>query len=230
MKTKINFFIILLVAASLTGCGKVQEKLEKKVDEQVQKSTEEVSKQLKEADSLTKSAGEQMDKEAKVKEALDEQKILDDPNGQWAVDANASSTYASDETDKNAGWSPNKMTGKPDVDNYGDNGDAWAPKQSDKGIEWVKLTFPKAVNATDIKIRQSYGPGAIIKVELIDDRGKSHAIWEGVDKTKYEPDKIRYFISSFDKTAYKTKTVKITLATNTVQGWNEIDAVQLVGE
>ena len=38
------------------------------------------------------------------------------------------------------------------------------------------------------------------------------------------------FNVSFEKTAYKTKTVKITLATNSVSGWNEIDAVQLVGE
>jgi hypothetical protein len=31
------------------------------------------------------------------------------------------------------------------------------------------------------------------------------------------------------KTAYKAYRVKITLATNVVPGWNEIDAVQLVG-
>ena len=54
-------------------------------------------------------------------------------------------------------------------------------------------------------------------------------MFEGVDKTKYEQEKIQYFIAKFDKTDYKTKTVKITLATNSVPGWNEIDAVQLVG-
>ena len=32
------------------------------------------------------------------------------------------------------------------------------------------------------------------------------------------------------KTAFKTQRVKITLAINTVSGWNEIDAVQLIGE
>jgi hypothetical protein len=31
------------------------------------------------------------------------------------------------------------------------------------------------------------------------------------------------------KTAYKTDRVKVTLATNVVEGWDEIDAVQLVG-
>jgi len=230
MKTTLNLILILLLAVSIGACGKLKEKFEKKVDEQVneqvQKTTEEVNKQLKQADSL-KSAGEQMDKETKIKEALDEEQILKDPKGQWAIDADASSTYASDNV---SGWSPVKMTGKPDVENYGDNGNAWASKEADKGIEWVKLTYKKPVNATEIRIRQTYGPGAIIKIELIDEKGKSNTVWEGVDKTKYEPNKIKYFNVSFEKTAYKTKTVKITLATNSVSGWNEIDAVQLVGE
>jgi hypothetical protein len=33
----------------------------------------------------------------------------------------------------------------------------------------------------------------------------------------------------FPKTAFRTDHVKVTLATNVVPGWNEIDAVQLVG-
>ena len=208
----------------------ISEKIEKKVDEQVQKQSKEVDKQLEKADSLTKSAAEQTEKEMKVKEALDEETILDDPNGQWAVSADASSSYSTDPKNKESSWSPYKMVGKPDVDKYGDNGNAWASKNPDKGIEWVKLTFPKAVNATGIRIRQSYNPGAVIKIELIDDKGKNHTVWSGVDDTKYETGKIKYFSTNFDKTDYKTKTVKITLATNSVSGWNEIDAVQLVGE
>lgn len=234
MKTKINFVIIFLLAAGLIGCSKISDKIEKKVGEkvnqEVQKQTEEVNKQLQTADSLTKSAGEQTEKEMKVKEALDEEKILNDPNGEWASDADASSTYSADPKDKESGWSPYKMVGKPDVESYGDNGNAWASKSPDKGIEWVKLTFPKAVNATGVRIRQTYGPGAIIKIEIIDDKGKNHTVWSGVDDTKYKPNMIKYFTTNFDKTNYKTKSVKITLATNSVPGWNEIDAVQLVGE
>ena len=230
MKTSINFVIISILAAGLIGCSKISDKIEKKVDEQVQKQTEEVNKQIQQADSLTKSAAEQTEKEMKVKEALDEEKILNDPNGEWASDADASSTYSTNPKNKETGWSPYKMVGKPDVDKYGDNGNAWASKSPDKGIEWVKLTFPKAVNATGIRIRQSYNPGAIIKIELTDDKGKNHTVWSGIDDTKYETGKIKYFTTNFDKTDYKTKTVKITLATNSVSGWNEIDAVQLVGE
>ena len=234
MKTSINFVIIFFLATGLIGCSKISDKIEKKVNEeateQIQKQTGEVNKQLKQADSLTTSASEQTEKEMKVKEALNEEKILNDPNGEWASDADASSTYSTNPKDKETGWSPYKMVGKPDVDKYGDNGNAWASKNPNKGIEWVKLTFPKAVNATGIRIRQSYNPGAVIKIELIDDKGKNHTVWSGVDDTKYETGKIKYFSTNFDKTDYKTKTVKITLATNSVSGWNEIDAVQLVGE
>ena len=234
MKTSINFIIISLLAAGLIGCSKISDKIEKKVNEkateQIQKQTEEVNKQLQQADSLTKSAAEQTEKEMKVKEALDEEAIQNDPNGQWAVNADASTTYSTEPKNKESAWSPYKMVGKPDVDKYGDNGNAWASKNPDKGIEWVKLTFPKAVNATGVRIRQSYNPGAIIKIELIDEKGKNNTVWKGIDDTKYEPEKIKYFSMNFDKTSYKTKSLKITLATNSVPGWNEIDAVQLVGE
>lgn len=233
MKTKINLILILLLAVTIVACNKIKESVEKKVDEkvneQVEKTKEDANKKIQEMDSTLKSAGEEIDKDVKIKEALDEEIILNDIKGQWAKDADASSTYAS-ENSKNASWSPDKLTGKPDVEKYGDNGNAWASKNQDKGIEWLKLTFPKAVNATDIRIRQSFNPGAIIKIDLIDNKGKSHTVWEGTDKIKYEPNTIKYFTASFDKTAYKTKTVKITLATNSVNGWNEIDAVQLVGE
>jgi hypothetical protein len=35
---------------------------------------------------------------------------------------------------------------------------------------------------------------------------------------------------AFAKTPYLVVAVRLTLATNTVPGWNEIDAVQLVGD
>jgi hypothetical protein len=234
MKTKINLIIAFMLAFLIGACGKVKESVEKKIDEkieeQVQKTTEEVDKQLKQADSLLESAGEQIDKESKIKEALDEEKILKDSKGQWANDAEASSTYGDPNNDMNFNWLPLKMIGKPDVESYSDDGNAWASKTPDSGIEWVIVRFPKSVNASEIRIRQSYNPGAIIKIELTDDKNKNHIIWEGVDKTKYKKDKIQYFTVNFPKTSFKTRTAKITLATNSVPGWNEIDAVQLVGE
>jgi hypothetical protein len=86
------------------------------------------------------------------------------------------------------------------------------------------------VHATELRIRQSNAPGAIIKVELIDDKGGRHGIFSGVDETAYPPQTISWFNAKTDKTDYLVKGAVITLATNAVDGWNEIDAVQLVGE
>ena len=118
------------------------------------------------------------------------------------------------------------MTGAPNVERYGDDEKAWAPKTEDSGIEWVDLKFAKPVFATEVRVRESCGSGAIIRLELFDELGAAHPIWSGADPTK----ELNYLIVKFPKTTYKTNRVKLTLATNAVKGWNEIDAVQLVGK
>jgi hypothetical protein len=155
--------------------------------------------------------------------ALKQDEIKNDPNGQWAVQASASSTY--NDAQGTAGWSANQMTGKPDVEKYGDDGRAWAPKTQDGGIEWVDLKFPKPVHATEVRVRESCGSGTIIKAEVFDEQGNAHTIWAGNDPTT----ELNYLITKFPKTTFKTDRVKLTLATNVVPGWNEIDAVQLIG-
>ena len=153
--------------------------------------------------------------------ALDE--IKNDPKGQWAIEAAASSSYQ--DAKGATGYSPDQAVGAPNVDRYGDNGSAWTPKTEDAGIEWIDLKFPKPVHATQVRVRESCGSGAVIKVEVFDEQGAGHAVWSGNDPTK----DLNYLMVKFPKTAYKTARVKVTLATNVVPGWNEIDAVQLVG-
>ena len=222
MKRFIYLFIVL--AFIFAGCGKKDDA--KKEDKANNQQKEDAAIQQKKEDSI-KAVKDKMDREQKVKDALEEDKILKDSLGQWVTGAEASSTY---QDHKGAdSWSAEQLIGPPDVDTYGDNGKAWTSKDQEKGIEWIKLTYDKAVNPTEIRIRQTFNPGSIIKVELIDVKGKSHTVWEGVDKTKYEPDKIQYLKVKFDKTDYKTKSVYITLATNSLPGWKEIDAVQLIG-
>lgn len=156
-----------------------------------------------------------------------DENYLADASGQWAITAKASSTYAS-KTGENASWSPEQMTGEPNVKVYGDNGFAWASKEQDKGMEWVKLTFEKEVNVTEIRIKETFNPGAITKIELIDTDKNSHVVYKNTAEKRDAS--MQYLVASFEKTDYKTKTVKITIDSPTVTGWNEIDAVQLVGE
>src|SRR5271163_4493440 len=155
--------------------------------------------------------------------ALKQDEIKNDPKGQWAISATASSTY--NDAQGNAGWSANQATGAPNVDKYGDDGHAWTSKTPDAGIEWLDLKYPKPVHAEEVRIRESCGSGAVIKVETFDEQGAAHTLWAGNDPTT----ELNYLLIKTPKTSYKTDHVKITLATNVVPGWNEIDAVQLVG-
>jgi len=155
--------------------------------------------------------------------ALQQDEIKNDPNGQWAIQATASSTY--NDAKGTAQWSANQATGAPNVDKYGDDGAAWAPKTQEGGIEWLDLKYPKPVHATEVRVRESCGSGAVIKIEVYDEQGGAHAIWQGNDPTK----ELNYLIAKFPKTTFKTDRIKVTLATNVFPGWKEIDAVQLVG-
>src|SRR6185437_13260994 len=101
----------------------------------------------------------------------------------------------------------------------------WALKTPDGGIEWLDLKYPKPVHATEVRVRESFGSGAVIKIEVYDEQGAAHAVWQGNDPTT----DLNYLMVKFPKTAFTTDRVKVTLATNVVSGWNEIDAVQLVG-
>jgi len=155
--------------------------------------------------------------------AMKQDEIKNDPNGEWAIQATASSTYG--DAQGTAGYSANQATGVPNVDHYGDNGAAWTAKTADGGIEWLDLKYPKPVYASEVRVRESCGSGAVIKVEIFDEKGAAHSVWQGNDPTK----DLNYLIVKFPKTAFKADRVKVTLATNVVPGWNEIDAVQLVG-
>ena len=155
--------------------------------------------------------------------ALKQDEIKNDAAGQWAVSATASTTYNdAGGHDRYSAW---QATGAPNVDQEGDNGNAWTSKTPDAGIEWINVGFAKAVSATGLRIRESAGAGTVVKIELIDTQGTAHPLWSGKDPTKG----INYLMLTFPKTDFKVDHVKITLATNLVPGWNEIDAVQLLG-
>lgn len=155
--------------------------------------------------------------------ALKQNEIKNDPAGQWASAATASSSWQdAKEQERYAPW---QATGAPNVDEESDSPASWTAKTASGGIEWLDLTFPRAVAATGVRIRESDSAGFVIKVELIDTDNQSHTLWSGTDPTRG----LNYLLLSFPKTTYKTNRVKITMATNLGSGYKEIDAVQLLG-
>ena len=141
---------------------------------------------------------------------------------QWAVKATATSEYDT------SSWSAQQATGAPNVNACGDNSLAWASKTK-TGIDSITLTFAIAVVPSQVNIHETFTPGSITGIELIPaDGSKNIAIAQSSD-------------SGF-KTCPGLFSVNISGVTTTVSGvvihvdqskaasWDEIDAVQLVGQ
>jgi hypothetical protein len=224
MKLHSKFICCVLPLALLCGCKKEPATSEPTASTAAKPAPAAPTPTPSTAPDASSQGAETTSKMAVAAWAMKQDEIKHDPKGQWAIQATSSSSY--NDAQGTSQWSANQATGVPNVDNYGDNGNARAPKTPDGGIEWLDLKFPKPVYAEEVRIRKSCGSGAIIKVEVFDEQGAAHTLWAGNDPTT----ELNYLILKTPKTAFKTERVKITLATNVIPGWNEIGAVQLVGE
>ena len=220
------FYCAFALVISAVGCKKEEPKSMSATSSSTtptEKTSQPVSSTATSSASDTGASAETTAKLAGAAWALKQDEIKNDPKGQWAIQATASSTY--NDAQGTAGWSANQATGAPNVDKYADDGNAWTSKTPDGGIEWLDLKYPKPVHAEEVRVRESFGSGAVIKVEIFDEQGAPHTVWAGNDPTT----DLNYLMVKFPKSAFKTDRVKVTLATNVVPGWNEIDAVQLIG-
>jgi hypothetical protein len=143
---------------------------------------------------------------------------------QWAISAKASSEYRA------TNYGANQATGAPNVRAHGDSGSAWTPKTEDGGAEWIELTYATPVRATGVRVVQSFNPGAVVKIELIDAAGATSSVWTGPDATAYARGQIGVLEIKFPASAQRVAKVRLTLDTKRVPGWNAIDAVGLTGE
>ena len=75
-------------------------------------------------------------------------------------------------------WGPEQVTGPPDTPNAGDCTTAWASRDPDGGLEWLAVGFDRAVEIAEVRIRESYNPGAIVKVVALVNN-QEVVLWEG---------------------------------------------------
>jgi hypothetical protein len=123
-------------------------------------------------------------------------------------------------------WSPEQATGAPDTERAGDIPTAWASLNPDDGAEWLRVDFDQVVTISEVRIRESFNPGAVSKVAAILQDGKEQVLWEGFDPTIDAPGD---FVVQAEGDVV-SKSIKIYLETTRKEGWNEIDAVELVGK
>jgi hypothetical protein len=141
---------------------------------------------------------------------------------QWAVTAKASSEYG-DST-----WNAKQATGAPNVNECGDNGLAWASK-SPSGLDWIELTYATPVIPTAINIYQSYNPSQVVEVDLIATDGTTYMAWQGSAKQISTCPDLMTITFDEKQEMLVEKVVVIVDQSMLSLGWNEIDAVELVG-
>jgi hypothetical protein len=142
-----------------------------------------------------------------------------DALSQWAVAATASSAYGRPD------WSPNRASGPPDVNACSDDPRAWASSRGN-GVEWLELEYGEPLFATEVRVYQTFGRGAISRITLIDLEGNSRIVWEGRDVDVQCPGVL---IARMEPTVTKVARVRIDLDESRTGFWNQIDAVELVG-
>jgi len=145
---------------------------------------------------------------------------------QWALEAVASSEYGTDS------WSAQQATGAPDTAVQADAGTAWASASADgEDLETLELTYEHPVKPSYVNIYESYNPGAVISIEAYNEEEEEWSIlWEGEGESVGEPGAATVIFSPpLETIDFATAKLRITLDNGAVAGYNEIDAVELVG-
>lgn len=142
---------------------------------------------------------------------------------QWSISAEASTEFANPE------WGAEQVVGKPDAPGCGDYQFAWASAASDS-IGTLEVSFSASVYPLEIVIHESYNPDQVVKVEVFDpETGGYYAV---LQKNPVQVDRPCPYqlIIPVEGIGFKTNLVRITVDQSQLGlGWNEIDAVQLIG-
>ena len=124
------------------------------------------------------------------------------------------------------GWSAAQASGPPDTHAGGDHPTAWAAATQDAGPEWLHAQFDTPVEISQVRVRETDHPGAIVKVTAILEDGREVAIWRGNEPTGLSAP---YEAAFHAPPGIKARAVQIDLDTSKTPGWEEIDAIELVG-
>lgn len=147
--------------------------------------------------------------------------VAGEPISQFAQTAVASSEYTPSD------WSAAQATGQPDTAECGDRVTAWASSASD-GTDWLEVTFAVPVYADSLLIYQTYNPDQVSLVELLTPEGEYVPVYEGTPSAA--GDSCPYTLPIPLDGDILAAGARITVDQSQLGiGWNEIDAVEIVG-
>lgn len=146
---------------------------------------------------------------------------------QWAIAADASSQTSLSTA------SVNELNGPPDSnceirDDLGFDFvfGSWRTADPNEGPESVELTYAQPVKAIGVEVYQTLNPGSIVRVLINDTNGQWHEVWVGQSPTETCPAILRI---EFPPPDFISNMVRLELDTSLISGWNQLDAIKLIG-
>jgi hypothetical protein len=136
---------------------------------------------------------------------------------QWASAATASSEYSA------GNYSAMQAAGSPE--NAGvceERPTNWSPLGSTAAPEWLELSYSVPLQAIGVDVHESFEQGFVRQIELRQTSGAYHMVWSATDTTTCGD----VLEARFGLTGYTVDRVRVHTS---VPGWEEIDAVALVG-
>jgi hypothetical protein len=126
-------------------------------------------------------------------------------------------------------WAPQRAAGPPDTKQMGDIPSAWASDTPDGQAEWLEMDYAQPILAQRILIYETNAPGALVRISTADDKTQPIDLWRGSDPARPNADGIAVADIAISPSAPISR-IRLHLDSVRVSGWNEIDAVELVGK
>lgn len=109
---------------------------------------------------------------------------------------------------------------------FGGTACAWSPATAENiaSSEWITVGYETPMHVQQVVIAENVNAGCVIRVDLVDEAGEQHVIYEN---SAPQPITVngRWSYIFTDRTAYKVAAVTITLNTALLKGYEQIDAI-----
>lgn len=120
-----------------------------------------------------------------------------------------------------------QAAGPPNTPGCGDYRSAWATADAN-GSGALTLLYPELVTPTAVVVYETYNPGFVTRIDVIDIYGETHTVYQAQPQARDEcPFTL---IAPVDDADYEGNRVVVYVDQATSSGgWNQIDAVELIG-
>lgn len=112
---------------------------------------------------------------------------------------------------------------------FGSTACAWSPAGEDNAAsaEWIHVAYESPIQIQQVVIAENFNAGCVTRVELVDETGSQHTVYDNSAPAPI-PVNGRWNYIFMDRTAYKVSSVKVTLNTALLKGYEQIDAIGIV--